>query len=60
MAILNNMGVTTELPRRDGEKGAKIPGEHEPGCGGGVNVVWIYPRSETLYTYCCTLTTIYV
>ena len=25
------MGVTTELPRRDGEKDATIPGEHEPG-----------------------------
>ena len=42
MAIPYNMGVTTELPRRDGEKGATIPGEHEPGmwwwCGSGVDV----------------------
>ena len=38
MAIPYNMGVTTELPRIDGEKDATIPGEHEPGCGSGVDV----------------------
>ena len=47
MAIVNNMGVTTELPRRDGEKDAKIPGEHEPGCDGSMDVVWNPPRSAT-------------
>ena len=47
MAILNNMWITIELPRRDGEKDATIPGQHEAGdvalmwhwCDSGVIVV---------------------